>query len=650
MEPIKIDIDYIKNMNKRHCFDEAKDFLDRNKGKSGRILALYGLRRTGKTILMSQLAIEYGVDYIYQVKPDNIMDDVYAKLKEEKAKGTTLVFLDEITNADDFVEEAALIPDKFAKEGMNIVIAGTDSLGLDLAGRGSLLDRLHTISMTYVPFAEHSDVLDSNDIDEYIKYGGLMHQGINDREAITDYESAKRYLNSAVAGNIANSLNKAPIIPDYRELAKYSINDLEKIIQKTVEVYSGVFEAELFNKKTKNTIISVALNNLEKSDMFQNNNIPLDGYSRKDINNKLKEELNLIDGLERKATDLLVIQLEYTLRNLGLLSAMTTDKFEYRSDENPYNHTNIYHNNDKEYYIIQPAIKYNQLIKAIEVLKEDDFFKMIPVKDRELAYSKLEEFVLGIMTEAIVQFDTDNSLEKKTHYVCKPKYEDLKSNDYKHGEFDMLVYSSKTNTYFGFEIKHTSNPYQRYDAQGNYLDGQDKHLVNPKLTDAFNTQFGECEGVCVLYNGSPFIAPNDTIYLNTSDFLISTYTHKDIHKAMEKLIADIPRKSIKEFTEPSKPDTTYPVDMTLLDEKYHVVLNKLILCKHEALRENFLADMVYMMADGKKNNLLKPSSKIIKNIVNDYKKLPDFERRCKEFMKSTEGKEFISALRKTNCR
>ena len=46
----------ISGLNKRNCFDDAARFLDASKGESGKILSLYGLRRTGKTVLMKQLA------------------------------------------------------------------------------------------------------------------------------------------------------------------------------------------------------------------------------------------------------------------------------------------------------------------------------------------------------------------------------------------------------------------------------------------------------------------------------------------------------------------------------------------------------------------------------------------------------------------
>ena len=72
----------IEKLNKRDCFKDIFSFIDKSNGSSGRVVALYGLRRTGKTILMSQLAINYNIPYIYQVDKDTTMDEVMAKLDE----------------------------------------------------------------------------------------------------------------------------------------------------------------------------------------------------------------------------------------------------------------------------------------------------------------------------------------------------------------------------------------------------------------------------------------------------------------------------------------------------------------------------------------------------------------------------------------
>ena len=66
--------DEIFGLNKRYCFDDAIRFLDASKGTSGKILSSYGLRRTGKTDLMKQLALKYGIPYIYEVTPNDTME------------------------------------------------------------------------------------------------------------------------------------------------------------------------------------------------------------------------------------------------------------------------------------------------------------------------------------------------------------------------------------------------------------------------------------------------------------------------------------------------------------------------------------------------------------------------------------------------
>ena len=104
------------------------------------------------------------------------MEDVYEVLDECIKNEKSIVLLDEITNIEDFTYDSEILADYYAKKGISIIIAGTDSLGLTLAGKGPLLGRKLEISMNYISFAEHSRVLGTKNIDENIKYGGLMHR------------------------------------------------------------------------------------------------------------------------------------------------------------------------------------------------------------------------------------------------------------------------------------------------------------------------------------------------------------------------------------------------------------------------------------------------------------------------------------------
>ena len=89
-----------------------------------------------------------------------------------------------------------------------------------------------------------------------------------------------------------------------------------------------------------------------------------------------------------------------------------------------------------------------------------------------------------------------------------------------------------------------------------------------------------------------------------------------------------------------------PVSMNGLDEKYHDTLHKLILCKYEALREDFLAERMCRIVDGNAKAKSDEMKVVVRDIVDRYKSLPNFKQQCKDFPKTKEGKDFIAVMRK----
>ncbi len=119
------------------------------------------------------------------------MQDIYDAIDECVKSGKKIVLLDKITNVNDFTYDSEILADYYGKSGVWIIIAGTDSLGLKLAGNNHLLGRKPDISMTYISCTEYSRVLNTNDIDDYIKYGGLMHERSSENDLSTDDDMVK---------------------------------------------------------------------------------------------------------------------------------------------------------------------------------------------------------------------------------------------------------------------------------------------------------------------------------------------------------------------------------------------------------------------------------------------------------------------------
>ncbi len=252
------------NKKRRFAVDDIKKFIDAER-VDDTVLVLHGLRRTGKTTMMNQIIEDYRDSVkcaFLEIEKKDTMDNIYLKLMELRDEGVKIVCLDEITNAEDFIENSAVLADIFARDGMRIILAGTNSLSFNFADRDALFDRTFWIQTTHIPYAEHSYVLGTTDIDDYIRYGGLMERGKKVNEIFNKIEM-KRYLDSAVSDNIISSIKK-----DYRDnlLQDVPTKELKAIIAKMVELYSGSFKKEQIQNELKSVSLNVALDFLYKTE------------------------------------------------------------------------------------------------------------------------------------------------------------------------------------------------------------------------------------------------------------------------------------------------------------------------------------------------------------------------------------------------
>ena len=192
----------VNQKEKRDAYNSVLDFINSDRCYDGVVGVIYGLRRTGKTTIMEQIMANNSENLsfvFWEAEKKDTMEKVYSCLDEALSQNVDCVFIDEITNVPDFIDESALLADIYAKEGLRIVLAGTDSLSFIFAENSSLYGRTENISTTYIPFEEHCRVLGTKDMDDYISYGGLMKKGARKEERIVyDYQSARRYLDDAV--------------------------------------------------------------------------------------------------------------------------------------------------------------------------------------------------------------------------------------------------------------------------------------------------------------------------------------------------------------------------------------------------------------------------------------------------------------------
>ena len=206
---VKLLASSVLNFKKRSCFEKLKKFI--YEILPGKICALYGLRRTGKTTLLFQMINELPENetaYIKITSNDN-MSLLVKDLNTLRRLGYKYIFIDEVTLLEDFIEGASVFSDIFASSGMKIILTGTDSLGFMMTKHGQLYDRCILLHTTYILYSEFENVLGIKGIDEYIKFGGTMSlSGINYNNGFVfnNNIASNEYIDSSIANNIQHSL------------------------------------------------------------------------------------------------------------------------------------------------------------------------------------------------------------------------------------------------------------------------------------------------------------------------------------------------------------------------------------------------------------------------------------------------------------
>lgn len=537
----------VKDKKERYAVQQVRDFIESDKALYGNILVIYGLRRTGKTTIMEQAISSYTNKKcaFYEIQDNDNFYDIQNTIIEEEKKGLEILCLDEVTKAEDFITHSSVLPDLFAKDGIRVIVTGTDSLSFIFADHRELYGRTYVINTTYISFAEHCKVLGTNDMDYYIKFGGLMCKGQN-KKYVYDYFSALKYLDEAVSENIVNSLKKYNRDSCLEDLSK---KELQTIIEKLVEIYSGNFNTKDIQNELKTVSVNYPIRHLNKI-IGKEITRPIT-FQEREITRNFANKINADTEIITPITTQMVHELKNYLRDLNLVSVTSNIKFIYTTKEGWE-----IENPEQEYYIVQPAIKFNHLEKGKEFFEHAPYYKKLSNLEQDFLKLKLEEKIFGDMLEQIVLYDTYAALNFKLVRYDKNKYEVYKPsfiiNGQNKGEYDMVVYDKNNYKYWGFEIKHTTMPFI----------AQEKHLQNEAFFPILELKFGHRENVCVLYRGEPFFSDgSDTIYLNVADFLCSINQTHNIEKTISDLTQNIPTKKI-----PTE-DIPNPIEIEIIEQR-----------------------------------------------------------------------------------
>lgn len=493
----------VKSFKKRDCYRLLNRYLTGE--MYGRVCVLYGLRRTGKTTLLFQavndLSEEDKSHAVYiKARTTDTMADLNDDFRELVRRGYRYVFLDEVTLLDDFIDSASLFSDIFAMQGMKIVLSGTDSLGFWFTLTQELYDRAYTIHTTFIPFREYSYLLGIDSIDEYIRYGGTLRAGelaFDDADALAadaafrDDETTRRYIDTAICGNIQHSLLCCKRGNYMRHLwSLYEAGELTSAINRIIESMNHKFLLSILTKPFKSHDLGSATQLLEKEPDEAKQTKILRRINRQMITNKLMDMLQIRnqEDVQIGITEAHVVEIKEYLKALDLVVDCPRRSMITESDE----------------YVLftQPGMRYCQAQALVHVLMNDDDFKLFGQRERDLACDKILEDVRGRMMEDIVLLETVRAL---------PKRRSAFKLTLDRSEFDMVIYTSGDNTCETYEIKHSREIVPR---QYHILEDEDQ-------CQAVEQQYGKITRKCVIYRGESCTLENGIEYMNVEEYLKS---------------------------------------------------------------------------------------------------------------------------------
>lgn len=234
-------IEPVANLNKRFCFDTIKEFLDSKIGSTRNILALFGLRRTGKTVMIQQAVKHLIGNGVSSEKiacltlKDNKIDEI--KLRDYISVlydvfDIDYLFIDELTYAVGGLSFLSSLSDFYTTK--KTILSGTNSLDFVSLLRHTLFYRAIRVNTTYISYKEFSDLYPSAKLLDYIKAGGILGVDKNYLKSHANIDSyidaSNEYLISSVVRNLFSGLeNFDDLSFDYRLLSDMYFEDSERL-------------------------------------------------------------------------------------------------------------------------------------------------------------------------------------------------------------------------------------------------------------------------------------------------------------------------------------------------------------------------------------------------------------------------------------
>ncbi|MBR4745954.1 MAG: AAA family ATPase [Desulfovibrio sp.] len=511
-----------------------------------KVCILYGLRRTGKTTLLLQMAEElrrkdakdgsneFARTAYVLCKPRMTLEDVREDFKALKQCGFKTVLFDEATLPRGFIQDAAFLADIYARIGMRIFMAGTDSLKFLNASKRSLYDRCEMLHTTHIPYREWSRITGlhgPDSVDVYADYGGtFVLSGGADRMEFEPEDLREKkvteYLDEAVVKNIEHTLDElgsdSPLT-GLQDLQK--AGGLKDLINWAVQDDNHSFLLSAVNE-------SFALQDFENMKGRLAHTFELDGRDAAEIGAMvldIKDALEIRDPKERTMTP-----------DAGLCTAARA--FLIDLDLMLMKPVQVYHETSREWVadnaaniLAMPAMRRCMAQLLIDGLTEESRFTHIALELREKAASAVMEQVHGRLLEDIAMTEIADALRDARFAslerlrTCQVRFAGPEDGPVKRdwrsagclpgerlkGEIDIAVFWRRPNPGCAlFEVKRSRHIDLREHA---------KHLTDLEKMEAVRMRFGPPRRKVILYSGPTSLDHCGTgiDYVSIAEFLES---------------------------------------------------------------------------------------------------------------------------------
>jgi hypothetical protein len=499
----------VESFKKRDMFPSILKYL--RSDSTDRVLIVCGLRRTGKTTMLRQAILALSpterarAAYAKMTEQDN-MSALKTDLQTLYDAGFRYVFIDEVTLMEDFIDTASVLSDLFAGMGLKIVLSGTDSLGFWFAEREELYDRTFTLHTTFIPFSEHARLLGTNDVDEYIGFGGTLRVGeilFNHRDARNDTasfrnnETTRFYIDTAIARNIQRSLRCVEGGRHFRLLIDlYEAGELTNAINRIIEDMNHRFVLQTLVREFESSDLKLAARNLARSSDPERQATALLKADIPRVTRRLMDILDIrrAEDLKLGLTDGTAAQIREYLQALDLIVTCPTEFIGV--------------NNERSERVLfsQPGMRFCQAQALVFSLMNDDSLSAIPARERKIVRDAILDEVRGRMLEDIVLLETIKARAGGTVSVFKLQFPA--------GEYDMVIADADTVTCSLFEVKHATTPDER----------QMRHLLDEEKIGLTEHRYGTVTSRTVLYRGQDFTHESGIAYRNVASYLKSLGT------------------------------------------------------------------------------------------------------------------------------